>query len=233
MPLHYGLIPNSLSENPDDFKGLVTDAKTITEADIIHKMIDKGSTVTMAEALSVIEEFEYAVVEAIKNGDRVSTKLFRINPTISGLFTSLEDGFDSSRHTVKLNLKAGSRLNAAIPEIKLKKVSISTKNSVLKLFIDLKSNLTNESFISGQIASIQGSNLKFNASDPIQGIYFIASDGVETKVTNIVKNKPSELQFFVPNELNRGTFQIELRTIFHHAKNLKKARLPHSLVALQ
>ncbi len=74
MTLRYGLIPNHLTDDPDDFMGIVTDNETVTETTIVERMIGKGSTVTKAEAISVIKEFEYVIVEAVKNGQNVNTK---------------------------------------------------------------------------------------------------------------------------------------------------------------
>ena len=66
------------------------------------------------------------------------------------------------------------------------------------------------------VAALRGSLLKFDQEDNTQGIFFIATDGTETQVSNMIKNKPSDLMFLVPESLSTGTFQIELRSIFHH-----------------
>ena len=107
-----------------------------------------------------------------------------------------------------------------------------TPQPVLQVFKDLKSKTVNESFTPGQIASLQGSLLKFDESDPDQGIFFIGGDKSETRVTDVVKNKPSELMFFVPDSLITGTFQVELRTIFKNYKTMRKGRLLIDLVPI-
>ncbi|WP_321308862.1 DNA-binding domain-containing protein [Marinifilum fragile] len=230
MTLRYGLIPNHLTDDPNDYMGVVTNNETVTVESIVEQMIGKGSTVTKAEALSVIEEFEYAVVEAVKNGNSVNTELFRITPSISGVFADQSDGFDPMRHAIRLNLNAGSRLTEAISDIELRKVEISSPQPMLQQFIDLKTNVVNESFTAGQIASIRGSLLKFDTEDPKQGIFFIASDGTETRIENVVKNKPSELLFFIPESLSSGSFTVEVRTVLQNTKTIRKGILPVDLV---
>jgi hypothetical protein len=222
---------NFLTDDPGDYMGVVTDNETIDVSGIVKRMIGKGSTVTTAEALSVIEEFEFAIVEEIKSGNNVRTNLFKIYPSVSGVFNSEEDNFDASRHAIRLNLSAGSRLAEAIKEIQLKKVAITSPQPVIQRFIDLKSKAVNESFMPGRIASIKGSMLKFDEEDNNQGIFFIGVDGSETRVDEIAKNMPSELLFFVPESLGSGSYQVEVRTIFHNSKTLKKTRLLHDLVA--
>jgi len=233
MSLRYGLIPNHLTDDPDDFMGIVTDSETVTEVDLVNRMIGKGSTVTKAEALSVIEEYEYAVAEAVKNGNNVNTRLFKLTPSVSGVFTNQSDGFDSSRHAVKLNLNAGSRLNDAVVDIELRKIEINQAQPVLQQFVDLKTKVMNETFTPGQIASIRGLLLKFDEEDNAQGIFFIAADGSETRVVNMVKNKPSELLFFVPETITNGTFQVEVRTVLHKLKTIRTGRLVSDLVPVQ
>ncbi|WP_421919906.1 DNA-binding domain-containing protein [Marinifilum sp.] len=232
MALRYGLAPNYLTDDPNDFMGVVTNNETVTVESIVEQMIGKGSTVTKAEALSVIEEFEYTVVEAVKNGNSVHTKLFKITPSVAGVFTDQSDGFDPSRHAIRLNLNAGSRLTKAISEIELRKVEISSPQPVLQQFVDLKNNVVNESFTPGQIASIRGSLLKFNSEDPKQGIFFIANDGTETRAENVVKNKPSELLFFVPESLTSGSFKIEVRVILHDSKKLRTGQFAYDLTSV-
>ncbi len=230
MSLRYGLIPNHLTDDPNDYMGIVTDNDTVNVEALVQQMVGKGSTVTKAEALSVIEEFEYAVVEAVKNGNGVNTKLFKINPSVSGVFVDKHDGFDPARHAVRLNMNAGSRLSEAISDIELRKVEITSPQPVIQQFVDLKTNVVNESFTAGQIASIRGSLLKFDATDSAQGIFFIAADGTETRAENVVKNKPSELLFFVPEALTNGTFQVEIRSIFQNTKKLRNGRFLTDLV---
>jgi hypothetical protein len=232
MALRYGLILNHLTDDPDDYMGLVTDNDTITTEQIIDRMIGKGSTITKAEALSVIEEFSYAIVEAVANGNNVNTELFKVYPSLSGVFVDEHDSFDKNRHSIRLNLNAGKRLSEIVSDIELRKVEVSVPQPVIQRFTDLKTKTINESFSPGQIASLRGALLKFDEEDNTQGVFFIAADGTETRVINMVKNKPSELLFFVPESLTTGTFQIEVRSIFKNYKSMRTGRLLIDLAAL-
>lgn len=223
MALRYGLILNHLTDDPDDYMGLVTDNETITTEQIVEQMIGKGSTVTKAEALSVIEEFNYAVVDSIAKGNNVNTELFKVYPSLSGVFVDEHDAFDKNRHSIRLNLNAGKRLAEAVSNIELRKVEVTVPQPVIQRFTDLKTKTINESF-SPQIASLKGALLKFDEEDANQGIFFIAADGAETRADNVVKNKPSELLFFVPESLTAGTFQIEVRTKMRN-KSIRAGRL--------
>lgn len=230
MPLRYGLVENHLTSDPGDYMAIVQDNETFTEEQIVERMISRGSTVTKAEALSVLEEFGLALEDILKGGNNVNTKLFAIYPSISGVFTNSTDSFDASRHAIRMNVSVGSRFNKTTSSIQAQKVETVSPMPVLQKFTDLKNKAVNESFTPGQIASITGLLLKFNENDPQQGIFFISSDNSETKVTNITKNKPSELLFFVPETLTSGNYYIEVRTILATRKSLVKGRLGAQLV---
>lgn len=230
MPLRYGLVENKLTADPDDYMAVVQDNETFTEEQIVERMISRGSTVTKAEALGVIEEFGLALEDIIKGGNYVKTNLFSIFPSIAGIFNSSGDGFDSHRHGIRLNISAGSRLNRVVQDIKVEKVKVSIPAPVIEKFTNLKTKTVNESFSPGQIAMLTGLLMKFDESDPEQGIFFISNEGAETRVTNVSKNKPSELLFFVPETLTAGTYEIEVRAKLQNRKNISKGKLLHNLV---
>lgn len=230
MPLRYGLIENKLTADPDDYMAVTQDNQTFSMDQIVDRMISRGSTVTKAEALGVMEEFGLAIEEILKEGNNINSSLFGIYPSISGVFNGPADGFDSKRHGIRINITAGSRLNRIISEIKVQKVEVTSPAPVIEKFVNLKTRTINDSFTPGQIASISGLMLKFNETDPAQGIFFISADGVETKVTNVSKNKPSELLFFVPDSLTAGTFQVEVRATLPGRKSITAGRLLNNLV---
>ena len=232
MPLRYGLVDNHLTDDPKDCMAVTTENETVNAEAIVEQMIGKGSTVTKAEALSVIEEFEYAVVDAIQKGNNVSTDLIKIAPSIVGVFSNTNDGFDPSRHAVKINVNAGKRLKQIASSIDLKKVSISSTQPTLQNFTDQMTKISNESFTTGHVASIRGASLKFDDNDSTQGIFFVAEDGSETRVDNVIKNFPSELMFIVPSALISGSYAVEVRCIYHKSKTLRVGRLAFDLVPI-
>jgi len=66
-----------------------------------------------------------------------------------------------------------------------------------------------------------------------KGIFFIDADDYETRVSNIIKNKPSEPIFAVPEELANAKYKVEIHTIVHRNKHIRKASLPFHLVNMK
>ena len=60
MPIHYYLRKNKLTENEDDYMASVSSSNKNTLDDVVKMMIQQGSTVTEADILSVLSDFQKA-----------------------------------------------------------------------------------------------------------------------------------------------------------------------------
>ncbi|MGQ1947087.1 DNA-binding domain-containing protein [Geofilum sp. OHC36d9] len=229
MPLRYGLIENPLTSDPDDYMAVTFDNQTVGIDEIVERMISRGSTVTKAEALGSFEEFNLAVCDIVKSGFNIKTDLFSVYPTVAGVFNDASEGFNSSKHSINLNLRAGQRLIEAVANLSVEKVTVTESKPVLQLLTDLKSGAINESATIGQIVSIKGALLKIAGEAPSVGVFFIAADGTETRIADFVKNKPSELLFFIPDDLAVGSYDVEVRTVLPSHKSVSVGQLSNKI----
>ncbi len=230
MSFKYGLRENPL--NKSGVKNYIAspqrDASKSID-DIIDMMIGKGSTVTRAEAYSVIEEFNYAIEQILLSGVSVNTPMFNISPSITGTFDTLEEKFDKSRHEVNININPGGRLGKIAALIPLEKVDADLRLPVLKSFTDIVSETQNAELTPGGIGHIKGDFLKLDTTDAQQGVFFIDKNSVETQVASIARNKPGELIFMIPNGLAKGNYRVEVRSVFHNTKSLRTGTLAGQL----
>jgi hypothetical protein len=231
MALRYGLTENQLTSDPNDYMAVTTDNQTVGIEELIDHMISRGSTVTKAEALGVYEELGQAVVSFLKSGANISTDLFSIYPTISGVFNSSTEAFNANKHAINLKMRAGSRLKEINKSIALERVDVGTYKSVIQVVTDLKTGAINDTVTIGQIISVKGSLLKISDDQPQAGIFVIGEGTPESRITQIVKNKPSELIFFLPSDIMPGACTIEIRTIIPNRKLLTTTRCPFELTA--
>lgn len=123
---HYFLFFNKIAPSPDDCRAHLVSRGSMNEEDIIDYMIERGSTVTKAEARKVLDEFGAAIISLLQEGYTINTPLVKILPSVGGVFTDENDAFDPTRHQFKLNISAGDRL-AAVPKlVRLKKIESTT-----------------------------------------------------------------------------------------------------------
>ena len=226
--LKYALRENLLTAAPDDFMAQVQDVRSYTLDEIIDAMMQKGSTLTKADVKAVLQIYGEVVSTIIKDGSSVNTPLMNTAMSISGVFNGANDAFDKKRHTVNLNITAGTALKAALGKIKCEKTGTTSTDPYISEVKDIVSGAVNAELTKGGVVQITGSRLKFDAKDTAQGIFFIPETGAPVRATVIAENKPARLMAIIPADLEAGTYYIEVRTKITSSpkalKNLKTGR---------
>lgn len=230
MSIKYALYPNHLTDDPEDHLAIVQDQNSRSIEDIIDIMINRGSTVTKADALSVIEEYEAAIAEVLNNGDSVITPLMKVSASIQGVFEDEFDAFDPSRHYVRLNVHPGERISEIAGNATVERIQASRPEPHPQVFKDVITDTTNESITSGGVGELRGSRLKVDPSDTDQGVFIIASDGAETRADTYIRNKPANLIFMIPDSLTSGDYELEVRATINDSDKIRSGHLDATLV---
>jgi hypothetical protein len=225
MALKFALFENHLTTDPDDYMAVVQDLRSKTQEDVIDLMISRGSTVTKAEALSVLEEYAGAIVLLLKDGYAINTPIFNLSPSIKGTFYGPDEAFNSSAHAVKINITAGTRLREVGQQVAVERVKGGSPQPDPEYLDDLGSDTRNEQLTPGNIARLRGSRLKFESGDLMQGVFLIAADTTVTRVATVSRNKPGEIDFLVP-VLAPGVYRLEVRAVIFQSKTLRVGVLP-------
>ena len=224
MALKFALFENHLTSDRNDYMAVVQNLQSRTQEDVIDLMISRGSTVTKAETLSVFEEYTIALVQLLKEGYAINTPIFNLSPSVKGVFNSPDQSFTPAVHSVKINITPGSRLRGIGTQVSVERVKGSSPQPDPEYLDDLGSGTRNDQLTPGNIAQVRGSRLKYDAGDPAQGIFLIASDGTETKVNTVAHNKPGQLDFLVP-VLEPGEYQLEVRSLMNKTTEIRRGSL--------
>lgn len=231
MALNYYLVDNTMTPDPNDRRAVVLPRQSFSINAIIDQMISRGSTVTKAEALSVYEELSLAMENILKEGNSINTPLFKVTPTITGVFVNDEDSFDPERHEVKLRINPGLRLRQTEAKIMVERTTGVRPQPTPIHFDDYGSETQDDIITSEKTGRITGSLLKFEESDPQQGVFFVnlANGSVKQVTGKFVKNKPGELIFSNPAGLTPGTYRLEVRAVLVGTKGIRTGTLPYEL----
>ena len=230
MTLKYGLADNELTPDQEDQRAVMYVDEVKLLEDLVDEMIGRGSTVTKAEALSVMEEYYQAIHKFLSQGYTITTPAYNITPRIRGVFKDKKERYDPNKHRLYLSMKPKARLKEALRHIKIEYRKSNGQQPLIDELYDLVSESTNDQLTPGGIAHLNGELLKFDKGDPQQGVFF-KSGNQETRVEPklVARNMPSELIFMVPATLKKGTYQVELRTVLHGSKKLRVAKLADEL----
>ncbi len=209
--IKYHLLENFLTERADDYTAQVISAGSFSKEAIVDRMLQRGTLITKTDALAVLNSYEETIVEIIKEGNTVALPLYQTGFSISGVFEGAMDTFDPSRHSLKITINKGTLLRKAQADLKLEKTTnVASTLSILEVR-DAVSGTANISLTPNGIMEIYGSNIKVVGDKPECGVYLVAADGSDTKVSTIARNKPSTLMCLIP-ALSVGTYQVKVVT---------------------
>ena len=212
--LKYSLSENLLTPAPNDFMATPSDVRVYDLNAIIQRIETRYPGLTPTQISAAVNEFFEEVCNITEGGDGVNTPLFNTFPSISGVFDSAADTFDSKRHKCKINISAGTQLNAAGQKIKTEKVVVPDPQPYIMEVKDIVSETVGETLTPGGVIRLQGSRLKFLPEQDDNGIFLINEDGMATKLAVIVENKPARLMAMLPADLPPGIYTVEVRTSY-------------------
>ena len=210
--LKYSLRENLLTPAPDDYMAQATDVRSYTLDEIIDLMMEKGTTLTRADVAATLQVYGEVVSAIIKDGAALNTPLMNTSMSISGVFDGANDSFDKKRHTVNLNITAGTLLRDAVTTVKCDKTEgVSTDHYITEV-TDIVTGTANTTLTKGGVVQLVGARLKFDAKDAAQGIFFVPETGNPVRASVIAENKPARVMAIIPADLAAGTYYIEVRS---------------------
>ena len=231
--LKYSLRENLLTPAPDDYMAQAADVRSYTLDEIIDLMMEKGSTLTRADVAATLQVYGEVVSAIIKDGSAVNTPLMNTSMSISGVFDGANDSFDKKRHTVNLNITAGTLLRDAVTKVKCEKTEGTSTDPYITEVTDIVTGTVNTTLTKGGVVQLVGSRLKFDAKDTAQGIFFVPETGEAVRAAVIAENKPARLMAIIPADLAAGTYYVEVRTKIigssQKSKTLKTGRFDKPL----
>ncbi|EMB27390.1 DNA-binding domain-containing protein [Treponema denticola] len=210
--LKYCLRENLLTPAPDDYMAQAADVRSYTLDEIIDLMMEKGTTLTRADVAATLQVYGEVISAIIKDGSAVNTPLMNTALSISGVFDGANDSFDKKRHTVNLNITAGTLLRDAVTKVKCEKTEGASTDPYITEVTDIVTGTVNTTLTKGGVVQLVGSRLKFDAKDAAQGIFFVPETGAPVRAAVIAENKPARLMAIIPADLAAGTYYIEVRT---------------------
>ena len=210
--LKYSLRENLLTPAPDDYMAQATDVRSYTLDEIIDLMMEKGTTLTRADVAATLQVYGEVVSAIIKDGAALNTPLMNTSMSISGVFDGANDSFDKKRHTVNLNITAGTLLRDAVTKVKCEKTEGVSTDPYITEVTDIVTGTANTTLTKGGVVQLVGARLKFDAKDAAQGIFFVPETGNPVRASVIAENKPARVMAIIPADLAAGTYYIEVRS---------------------
>lgn len=226
MTISYVLAENNLTDEPNSYVARVQPTGTAELENVIQRMIERGSTVTKADILSVLEEYYSAIESMVLEGMNVNTPMVNYSASIKGIFNGATDSYDPSRHQVAGVVNSGKRYRKTVRErAQTTKREARKPTPNLVVYVDVNSGERDSLLTPGGMGQIIGHRLKFDPADPAQGIFLIAANGVEARIPTVGKNTPGELMFLIPPMLPAGEYTLQVRAALYDGETVRSSAL--------
>ena len=220
--LKYALRENLLTPQPNDYMAQVTDSRSYNLEQIIDKMIERGSTLTKADITAAMQVYTETVCSLLEEGLQINTPLINTSMSISGVFEGATDSFDTSRHTVNINITPGTKLKETLAKVKTQKVEAASTDPFVTEVKDIVSGVVNECLTAGGILQAAGSRLKFDNTDEAQGVFLVPETGNAVHCNIVAENKPARVMAMIPADITAGTYYLEIRSKLNAARDTGK-----------
>lgn len=232
MPIKYAIYQNNLNDGKTGYYAKAISSNSLNTDEIIDIIANRGTTVTKTDVQCVLEILSTVIEDELKNGATIRLPFANFSTVIKGKFKGYNDKFVGSRHTISASVSLGKRLKKSMREmLSVQKTSLPEKRPSPRSFSDISSG-TQDMFITpGGPAIITGKYLRFDLSDPKQGIFLInAQNRKDSKrVSQIGKNEPGELFFKIPDDLQPAVYEVAVLSTINGS--LRRGVLQNTLIA--
>lgn len=231
MPIKFYLQPNPITPDPTDQSARVSSNSTLDLEALVSRVVKRGTLVTETDAKAVLNIFFEVVADEVADGNAVVLPLVNIRPGISGVFNSITDSFDSSRHVRKASLSSGILLTQKMQRAQVEKISGGQPSPVILEFLDINTQTVNSKLTPGGIAQVTGEELKFNPANAAEGVFLLSENKTETKISVIARRTEGKLMFAIPTNLPAGSYTLEVRRGYGNSASIRTGVLTENLLA--
>ena len=238
MTIPYNLHKNHLPNGADFYRARVRYNRVVDLDGLIETMDYRGSTLTRADMLAVLEVFHQTLLYLLLEGNKVKTPFGIYGLMVKGNFEHTLDKFDARRHRLEITAKPGDRLQQEfVRQARAKKKQAIPPRPIPECYRNLAEPEAADILRPGRMAQVTGHRLKFDSDDPKQGIFLIpakkgdhlASTGQALRLNDVARNTGRELIFLVPSDLPVGLYHLEVRALFGR-HSLRTGRLEAELI---
>ncbi len=223
------LYDNVLTKNnPNDYTARTVSERSLNVKQICETAVSRGGADMTAAAMEhAAELFLKEMAYQLCDGYSINTGYFTAGTQIRGKFDSLDETFDSKKHSLIFSFNQGKKLKSEIPNIGIDILGIANAISSISQITDIKTGSINDLMTPNRNLKIRGTKIKISGNDTTNGIFFVnatSNERIKAQTDDIVVNKPSELIIIIP-DLPKGNYYLEVATQYTGSKILlKKAR---------
>ena len=223
------LTPNLLTKDIDnDYIAEVSTSKqTLRNEDIAQRIVDEGSEIKYDTLLSIINQHDRIIREAVCDGYSVLTGVGQYSPRVTGSWIGKSANFDPSVNKLTLDMVLSKEMRDALSTVGVEVLGVKEGGGAsIGLVTDTYTGEANGYISAGEDILIEGTKIKIVGDPDLCGVYFIPRDAPEETIYKVerrlTQNDPSRIIARVPATLEPGVYTLRIVTQFSNSAVLLK-----------
>ena len=213
------LKPNLLTKDIDnDYIAEVSTSKqTLRNEDIAQRIVDEGSEIKYDTLLSIINQHDRIIREAVCDGYSVLTGVGQYSPRVTGSWLGKSANFDPSVNKLTLDMVLSKEMRDALATVGVEVLGVKEGGgAAIGLVTDTLTEATDGTITPGEDILIEGTKIKIAGDPDLCGVYFIPRDAPEETIYKVerrlTQNDPSRIIARVPATLQPGAYTLRIVT---------------------
>ncbi len=213
------LKPNLLTKDIDnDYIAEVSTSKqTLRNEDIAQRIVDEGSEIKYDTLLSIINQHDRIIREAVCDGYSVLTGVGQYSPRVTGSWLGKSANFDPSVNKLTLDMVLSKEMRDALSTVGVEVLGVKEGGgAAIGLVTDTLTEATDGTITPGEDILIEGAKIKIVGDEELCGVYFVPRDAPEETIYKVdrrlTQNNPSSIIARVPATLQPGAYTLRVVT---------------------
>ena len=223
------------------YRARVKYSRVVDLEGVIEDMKLPFAGLTKAVVVAILTEFARVILRLLLEGCKIVTPFGEFGLTIKGEFDSTLARFDGRKQHFEIKIKPDEWMQDQVKaNARPQKVEARPKRPYPHTLLNMRDEDAKGILIPGEMAQVQGYDLKFDRADPRQGIFLLPVKeddpakpaGAPVRVEQVGYNKGRKLVFIVPADLPAGTYLLEVCARIGR-NSLRRGQFPKVLRVLE
>ena len=214
-----------LKVSPESKKqfGRVVTTKTLSEEDIIQRIIERGSEFRPSTIKAALELFREMAEEELLNGASVTIgpAIFKLG--MYGTFNKNEENWNPETHKIELQVTPLASFKRKMEDVGIVIRGGASVGPCINTFYDKITGKMNECITRGGAVTVEGSRMKITGIHESNGIELVhVETGTSWKIPGnaLAVNYPLKVIFVAPLDLLTGEYLLKLTTQYSNSSTL-------------
>ena len=214
-----------LKVSPESQKqfGRVVTTKTLSEEDIIRRIVERGCELHPSTIRAALDLFREAAETELLNGASITIgpAIFKLG--MYGTFNKNEEKWNPEEHKIELQFTPLASFRRKMEEANVVIRGGARIGPVINTFHDMQTGKTNDCISRGGVVVLDGKRMKIVGSNESNGIELVhAETGTSWKIPfNVLAlNYPRKIIFTAPADLIAGEYLLKLTTQYSNSSTL-------------